>query len=74
MDYTQYIVQDGDRWDEIAYRYLGDATNVTPIIEANPIIPIRATLEEGMVLFIPIFDPQPLQGFNNLPPWRKPQG
>jgi len=27
-----------------------------------------------MVLFIPIFDPQPLQDFNNLPPWRKPQG
>jgi len=73
MTYTKYITKDGDRWDEIAYRYLGDAMNITPIIDANPFVPIRPEIDGGIELYIPIFDPQPLQDFNNLPPWKRPQ-
>ncbi len=73
MDYIRYIALEGDRWDELAGRYLGDSTNITPIIEANPLVPIRPELESGTVLFIPIFDPQPLIDYNNLPPWKRPQ-
>lgn len=73
MDYIRYIAKDGDRWDELAYIYMGDAFNITPIIEANPLVPIRPELEGGTVLFIPIFDPEPLIAFNNLPPWKRPQ-
>jgi len=72
-EYTKHITKDGDRWDELAYRYLGDSTNITPIIDANPLVPIRPEIDGGTELWIPVFDPQPLQGFNNLPPWKRPQ-
>jgi phage tail protein X len=73
VTYVSYITQDADRWDEIAYRYLGDPFNISPIIDANPSVPIYPLLPAGIVLFIPVFDPQPLIEFNNLPPWRRPQ-
>lgn len=73
MEYTSHTAVEGDRWDELAYRYLGDSFNISPIIEANPLIPIRTEIPSGSVLFIPVFDPQPLQDFNNLPPWKRPQ-
>lgn len=73
VEYTSYTVQDGDRWDELAYRYYGDATNIKPLIDANPLVPIIPELVGGTVLFIPIFDAQTLQDFNNLPPWKRPQ-
>ena len=73
MEYTRHIAKDGDRWDYLAYVYLGDAMNITPIIDANPLVPIRPEIDGGTVLYIPIFDPTPLQNFNNLPPWKRPQ-
>lgn len=73
MTYTKHITKAGDRWDELAYRYLGDSTNITPIIEANPLVPIRPELDENIQLWIPIFDPEPLMAFDNLPPWKRPQ-
>jgi phage tail protein X len=73
VEYVSYTTQDGDRWDTIAYRYLGDPFNITPIIDANPLVPLYPALPAGIVLFIPVFDPQPLISFNNLPPWRRPQ-
>lgn len=73
MTYTAHVTKAGDRWDYLAYIYLGDALNITPIIEANPLVPIRPELDENITLYIPIFDPEPLQDFNNLPPWKRPQ-
>ncbi len=73
MDYVSYTTIQGDRWDSIAYKYLGNAFNITPIIEANPLVPIRAEIVPNTVLFIPVFDPQPLLDYSNLPPWKRPQ-
>lgn len=70
---VQYIAKEGDRWDYLAYIYLGDSYNITPIIEANPLVPIRTEIPAGAVIFIPVFDPQPLLDYSNLPPWKKPQ-
>jgi phage tail protein X len=73
VEYVQHIAQEGDRWDSLAYQYLGDAYNIGPIIYANPMIPLAPVIPAGAVVFIPVFDPQPLINFNNLPPWRRPQ-
>ena len=73
MEYTAHITKAGDTWDYLAYIYLGDALNITPIIEANPLVAIRTELNEGITIYIPIFDPQPLLDYNNLPPWKRPQ-
>ena len=34
--FLTYITGDGDRWDLLAWRYYGDATQFGPIIMANP--------------------------------------
>jgi hypothetical protein len=73
MELVRHITDDGDRWDTLAYEYLGDAFNISPIIFANPMIPLYPKLPSGIVIYIPVFDPQPLIEFNNLPPWRRPQ-
>ncbi len=73
MEYVAHTAKEGDRWDSLAYTYLGNSFNITPIIEANPLVPIRDTIPSGAIVFIPIFDPKPLQDFSNLPPWKRPQ-
>ena len=73
VEYIQHITQDGDRWDTLAYRYLGDAYNIKPIVEADPMVPLFPILPAAVTIYIPVFDPQPLINYNNLPPWRRPQ-
>lgn len=69
MALTSYITKAGDRWDDIAYRYLGDATEVVTLFNANKLVPLRPTLEEGIELFIPIFNPEDSDQSVSLPPW-----
>ena len=72
-EHTLHITQKGDRWDSIAFKYMGDATNIKPIIDANPMVPLHTSMDAGIEIYIPIFDPQPLEDYNNLPPWKRPQ-
>lgn len=54
---TEYILHTtgaDERWDTIAYKYYKNSYNIQPIIEANPHIPINATLQEGLTVKIPI--------------------
>lgn len=69
MAFTSYITKAGDRWDEIAYQYLGDATDVVTLFNANKLVPLRPELDEGIEIFIPIFNPEDVEQVNNLPPW-----
>lgn len=50
----EYMTQDGDRWDLIAYKFYGDSRFYEPIIKANPIIPIGIfRIPAGIMLKIP---------------------
>jgi phage tail protein X len=72
MASTQYTVQDGERWDTIAYKAYGRADLAHIIITANPGIPVTARLEGGTVLEIPILEETAVKtDAELLPPWKR---
>jgi len=70
MAYIKHITQDGDRWDSLAYKYYGDATNFEPIVTANPTISLNPILSAGLTIYIPILDEDDIQT-EDLPPWKQ---
>jgi phage tail protein X len=71
MASTQYILHvtaAGERWDLLAWQYYGDATLYSPIIMANPSVPIEPVFEAGRQVAVPILFVQQSQTAN-LPPW-----
>lgn len=72
MANTQYTVVDGERWDTIAQKAYGKASNFAGIIAANPLVPITAQIEGGTVLIIPILaDNSIVTDLELLPPWKR---
>jgi len=62
----------GQRWDQLAYQYYGDATLFGPIIQTNPQIPIEPVFEAGLTIGIPILVQNQAVGTpTDLPPWRR---
>jgi len=72
MQVTQYTVQDGDTWYNIAYKAYGDATRIKDLIEANQGLTITATLPAGLQINVPILE-TPSKDVQNelLPPWKR---
>jgi len=72
MDQSQFIshiTASGDRWDLLAWTYYGDASLYSPIIMANPSVPIEPAFESGLQIAIPILKvSQSLTA--DLPPWK----
>lgn len=68
--YIKHITSDGDRWDLLAYKYYGDATNFESIIIANPTIPLNPILPAGITVYVPILDEDDIQT-EDLPPWKQ---
>jgi phage tail protein X len=48
--FIPYTTKAGDRWDLLAWRFYGDPTQYSVIIQANPAIPIEAVFEQGLVI------------------------
>jgi len=48
-----YTTQEGDRWDLLAYRFLGSPARYRELIQANPTAPVVVILRNGMRLTIP---------------------
>ncbi len=48
----EYVARAGDRWDTIAYRFLGDAKKVGILLEQNPNLNILE-FEGGEKVYIP---------------------
>ncbi|HBM0096103.1 TPA: tail protein X [Salmonella enterica subsp. enterica serovar Blitta] len=65
--YIEHITTDGERWDQIAYRYYGDPFGYVRIIMANPHIAVTPVLDAGQRLAIPVIDAE--QTTQELPPW-----
>lgn len=66
--YLTHITTDGERWDQLAYKYYGDAYGFERIIAANPHVPITDTLPGGLRLAIPIIESTDDLA-KDLPPW-----
>lgn len=69
MNYLSYLTREGDTWDQIAWRYYGDAMRYPSIVAANPHVPITAALPAGIKLSIPMLEPAP--SAEELPPWMR---
>lgn len=48
-----YTTQVGDRWDRLAYQYLGTPALYRDLLAANPTAPVVAILPPGVTLQIP---------------------
>ncbi|TPH23914.1 hypothetical protein EUX48_03430 [Haemophilus haemolyticus] len=64
----KHTVKQGERWDNLAYYYYGDALEYARIIIANPHISFCEVLPTGATVFIPVLNVKPIQN-ENLPPW-----
>lgn len=54
MRFLTYTTVAGDRWDLVAFRMYGSATNFAGIIDANPQVVIDAVLPLGLELAVPV--------------------
>ena len=50
-------VSKGERWDAISYKMYGDSTQVEPLIQNNPGIPIGDYVAAGVQVFVPLITP-----------------
>jgi phage tail protein X len=62
----------GERWDLLAWRYYGDATEYSPIIMANPTVPIEPVFDAGIAIAVPILQKSAVVTAD-LPPWKLSQ-
>ena len=68
--FITHITGAGERWDTLAWKYYGDPTLYSPIIQTNPQIPIDAVFEAGLTLGGPLLTVNPAtQNEADLPPW-----
>ena len=67
-----HVTAAGERWDLLAWRYYGDPTDYSPIIMANPNVPIEPVFDAGVSIAIPL-QQKSLVGPVNLPPWKMSQ-
>jgi phage tail protein X len=56
MNYLNYLTQDGDRWDILAWIHYGDPFAYEEILRANPLVSPAAELAGGTVIRIPILE------------------
>lgn len=68
--FITHITAAGERWDLLAWRYYGNPTLYSPIIMANPLVPIEPVFEAGLAVLIPILQ-QSQAAAVNLPPWKQ---
>jgi len=67
-----HVTTAGERWDLLAWRYYGDPTDYSPIIMANPNVPIEPVFDAGVSIAIPL-QQKSVVGPVNLPPWKMSQ-
>ncbi|VYU52256.1 hypothetical protein [Metakosakonia massiliensis] len=67
MRYLEHITTEGERWDNLAWRYYGDALAYERLIAANPHVAITAVLPSGVRLIIPVV--RATQATTELAPW-----
>jgi phage tail protein X len=72
VQYILHITAAGERWDSLAWRYYGDATKYSPIVVANPNVPIEPVFDAGLSIAVPILQKTAVVAAD-LPPWKVSQ-
>ncbi|MFB9159993.1 tail protein X [Chromobacterium violaceum] len=67
--FLTHITTEGERWDQLAARYYGDALAYERIIAANPHVRIGTLLPAGLTLSIPVIEQADLT--EELPLWMR---
>ena len=67
--FLTHVTTEGERWDQLAWRYYGDPHRYLPIVQANPHVPLTAALPAGLTLAIPLLEPQ--SSYEDMPPWMR---
>lgn len=68
--FIDHLTIEGERWDQLAWRYYGDPFAYAGIIRANPNVPIAPVLPGGVLLAIPVAAKTPATPAG-LPPWKR---
>ena len=71
MEYIEHITLDGDRWDQIATLYYGDASRISPLAEANEHLRLLPVLPGGLPVRVPILEYDNNLLPEELPPWKR---
>ena len=71
MEYIEHITLDGDRWDQIATLYYGDANRISPLAEANEHLQLLPVLPAGLPVRVPLIDDTEALDAQDLPPWMR---
>lgn len=74
LEAIEHITKAGERWDTLAWAYYGDASLISPIVEANPALNITDTLPSGQLVLIPLLEVAALNATvaqSDLPPWKR---
>ncbi len=71
--YIVHVTRAGERWDLLAWRFYGDATQYSAIIMANPGVPIVPEFDAGVAVRIPLLAQGAALGAG-LPPWKSAAG
>lgn len=56
MEFIEYVTQDNDRWDLIAYKMYGDVNKMNILLENNPDHRLVTIFEAGVKLIVPIIE------------------
>ncbi|MEE0969359.1 MAG: tail protein X [Clostridia bacterium] len=64
-----YTTIQGDMWDSISYKVLGDVKYTDALINANPELHDIYVFESGVKILIPDIELSEIS--SELPPWRK---
>ena len=70
QQYILHTTKTGDRWDLLGWKYYGDPTNYSGIVQANPSIPIEPIFEAGLLIAIPVIEATNAEPAD-LPPWEE---
>lgn len=69
--FITHITSEGDRWDNLAYRYYGSPYAYGIMVEANPAELMRLPiLPSGIAIKIPVVKEASIKP-QNLPPWKR---
>ena len=69
-EYLEHVTKEGERWDQLAFLYYGDALAFERIMAANPEMPLTSTLPGGVAILIPVVDSN-TTSLQDLPPWNR---
>ncbi|HEY0155450.1 MAG TPA: tail protein X [Longimicrobium sp.] len=70
-----HVTKEGERWDQLSWKYYGDPNRYEELVTANPDVPIIPILPGGVSLRVPFLgEDLNVEAFpvDLLPPWKRP--